>query len=266
MNNNCKHFSWDNAEYEHFIAYRNEPIMDLIARIKSFGNAKDIKRILDLGCGGGNSTKCLEDNFTNAQILGLDNDDSMLQKAKERQLKNVIFKKHDINEGLGSFGNFDMIFANASIQWIYNQKRLFSEMFSALNNGGILAIQIPNDETSPFYAALREVLAYPKWQGKFNKPRSFYSLKIDEYYEILAAKTNEIYLWECHYLHILEGLEMITQWYKGSGLRAYLAQLESKLKEAFLDDLRAILPAYFTTQNNGKVLFRIPRILMLARV
>jgi len=260
------YFSWDNAQYERFIAYRNEAIIDLIARIKSFNNEKNIKSILDLGCGGGNSTNLLNKSFKNAKILGLDNDSSMLEKADKLKLKNTIFKKHDINEGLASFGQFDMIFANASIQWIKDQERLFKGIFNALNKNGIFAAQIPNDDTSPFYKALRKLLCYPKWVGKFNKSRTFYSLNINQYYEILAAKTDEIYLWECSYFHILDGLEAIIEWYKGSGLRAYLAQLESSESLAFLDDLKELLPTYFTLQKNGKVLFNIPRFFMFARI
>ena len=82
------------------------------------------KTILDLGCGPGNSTKVLKDKFPNAKVIGADNSDEMLEKA--RQLYPEIEFIH--LDASGDFhevsGKFDIVFSNACIQWIPNHHSL----------------------------------------------------------------------------------------------------------------------------------------------
>ena len=58
---------------------RTQPAIDLVNRLEGFAP----NSILDLGCGHGNSTKVLKDEFSNAKIIGADNSAEMLEKARE---------------------------------------------------------------------------------------------------------------------------------------------------------------------------------------
>ena len=65
---------WNPEQYEKFIKDRTQPAIDLANKLE----VKEAKRILDLGCGTGNSTKILKDRFPNARVIGADNSDDTL--------------------------------------------------------------------------------------------------------------------------------------------------------------------------------------------
>ena len=70
--------NWNPIQYEKFLKDRTQPAIDLANRLEGF----DSNSILDLGCGPGNSTKVLIDKFPTAKIIGADNSDEMLEKAR----------------------------------------------------------------------------------------------------------------------------------------------------------------------------------------
>ncbi len=71
---------WSAAQYSKFKRERTIPAMDLSNAI----NAEDVKSVLDIGCGIGNSTAVLAKKFPHAEITGVDNSDDMLATAKKK--------------------------------------------------------------------------------------------------------------------------------------------------------------------------------------
>lgn len=70
---------WNSQQYLKFAAERTQPAVDLANRI----NLKNSKRILDAGCGPGNSTQVLYEKYPEAYILGVDNSPQMIDAAKK---------------------------------------------------------------------------------------------------------------------------------------------------------------------------------------
>ena len=69
--------SWDPQQYLKFAQQREQPCKDLMSRLEG-----PFDRILDLGCGPGNSTGLLAQFFPKAELIGLDPDERMLEKAR----------------------------------------------------------------------------------------------------------------------------------------------------------------------------------------
>jgi trans-aconitate 2-methyltransferase len=69
--------NWSPDLYLKFNAERTQPASDLVTRI-SLDNPR---RIIDLGCGPGNTTSLLRDRWPDAEVAGLDNSTEMLAKA-----------------------------------------------------------------------------------------------------------------------------------------------------------------------------------------
>ena len=66
---------------EQYLKYRNErtqPSIDLISHIK----LSNPEKIIDIGCGPGNSTQMLVERWPESKITGIDNSPAMIQKAK----------------------------------------------------------------------------------------------------------------------------------------------------------------------------------------
>ena len=64
---------WDARQYLQFEAERTRPAADLLARV-----AGAARRVVDLGCGPGNSTELVAARFPDAEVTGIDNSEDML--------------------------------------------------------------------------------------------------------------------------------------------------------------------------------------------
>lgn len=166
---------WDSNQYLKFAEERKQPCIDLINRLEDNYNY-----ILDLGCGPGNSTKNLKDKFPQAEIVGIDIDDNMLNRANE-DYPNIKFVKGNIPDSLASLeNNFDLIFSNACIHWIENQRKLISDVYNKLNDNGVFAIQIPLTQNSKLYKNLYALID-AKW-SKLKSISNFHNLSVEAYY------------------------------------------------------------------------------------
>lgn len=67
-------------------------------------------KILDIGCGPGNSTAVLADIFPNAHILGVDSSDHMIKKAAITY-PDILFRLCDVTSKLDKLDSYDIIFS-----------------------------------------------------------------------------------------------------------------------------------------------------------
>lgn len=244
---------WNSNQYMKFGKERTQPSLDLISRIKDL----DPSNILDIGCGPGNSTFALYENFPNAQIKGVDSSENMLKKAREKY-PNMQFEKCNVPDDLGE-ESYDLIFSNACIHWIPNHQNLISEIFNKLNKGGTLAVQIPLTQEAPFYKTLFRLIENEKW-SKLAVVHNFHNLMPNEYYDLFTTFDCDFQIWQTTYYHIVQSQEGVIEWYKGSGLRPYLELLDEEEKEDFMTELKESLKNLFPTQRDGKVILKMPRL------
>lgn len=249
---------WNSNQYIKFKAERTQPSTDLIRRIDI-----DPRSILDVGCGPGNSTEKLSENFPLAGIVGIDSSEDMLRKAKATYPE-FTFLKCDVPAELDSLEQFDMIFSNACLHWIPNHRELLPTLMQKLNDGGVLAVQMPLVQYAPFYQIIDALLLDEKWK-KLRGVQNFHNLSPDETYDILSAVSSEVTMWETTYYHILSSHDDIIEWYKGSGLRTYLEKLNETERADFLAELREKLRERVPVQADGSVILKMPRLFFIAK-
>ena len=85
---------WNSNQYMKFGAERTQPSIDLVNRIADINP----NRILDIGCGPGNSTDRLAKQFPNADILGVDFSEDMLRKAGVKNMEELEIKFPEFNK------------------------------------------------------------------------------------------------------------------------------------------------------------------------
>lgn len=217
---------WSSEQYTKFEKERTQPSVDLINRI-----GIEPKTILDIGCGPGNSTERLRQRFYTADILGVDNSDNMLKKARADH-PDLRFCKCDIPNDLDTLGRFDLIFSNACLHWIPNHAELFPRIIEKLNHGGVFAVQMPLVQKAVFYKTLNELIINDKWK-KLRIINNFHNVSPEETYDILKAVSDDVTVWDTTYYHIVQSYNAIIDWYKGSGLRPYLDALSEAEKVEF---------------------------------
>ena len=103
---------WSPSLYTQFEDERTRPARDLLAQVP-LGAAR---RIVDMGCGPGNSTELLAGRWPDASIVGLDTSPAMLEEAR-RRLPDAHFALADANGWTPEAGT-DLVFANAIYQWV----------------------------------------------------------------------------------------------------------------------------------------------------
>ncbi len=250
---------WDSEQYMKFAAERTQPSADLISRL----NECEPKRILDLGCGPGNSTHSLAVRFPKAEITGVDFSEDMLAKARQTYPE-LSFVQGCIPDGLEKLdGKFDLIFSNACIHWIPEHTVLIPAIFDKLADGGTLAVQIPYIQKALFYRLLSLLTDSGEWK-KLSVIHNFHNLTPEEYYDLLAGLSKNFNIWETTYCHTVRSHDGVIEWYKGSGLRPYLDMLSDSERPQFLADLNKLISENFPTRKNGSIMLKMPRIFFTA--
>jgi len=251
---------WNSGQYLMFENERTQPAIDLINRIC----LDNPRKIIDIGCGPGNSTKVLAEKFFDAYILGVDNSPNMIETAQANH-PSLDFKICDVGNDLSKLGKgYDIVFSNACIQWIPNHRELLTKLIGLLKVGGILAIQMPMNYEEPIHKIICEISTNKKWKSEFNDPREFYNMKQVEYFDLLSEISSDFSIWETTYYHKLKSHGDIMEWYRGTGLRPYLNALSEDKKKSFEEDVFQRIVEEYPSQKNGDIIFRFPRFFFIA--
>jgi trans-aconitate 2-methyltransferase len=223
---------WNPDQYHKFQAERSAPFFDLLKLVKI---RPDLK-VVDLGCGTGELTRQLADALPDSQVTGLDLSAEMLEKAAQYTNASLHFEHGDQTQ---LNGTWDLIFSNAALQWSEDHETLFSNLFSKLNPGGQLAVQIPSNHHHISHQLIRETAAQEPFKTALNGyNRQSSVLSIEQYAAILFDHgAEEITVFEKVYPHVLENSDAVVEWIKGTALVPYLERLGGE-KDAFLDVIR----------------------------
>ena len=250
---------WNSEQYLKFINQRTQPAIDLVQRIE----IKNPQKVLDIGCGPGNSTKVLKNVFPKAHILGIDSSEDMIKKARETY-PDIEFKFMDITDESQNLENIDIIFSNACLQWIPNHREFIPKIFSKLSKGGVLAVQIPLNSQEKLFKIMRETVNEDKWNFSSMSVEPNTTLKCEEYFDILSSLTDNFNIWETVYYHNMPSINAMVEWIKGTRLRPYLNALNSIDAKKFIDEISEKASRVYAKQENGEIIFKFRRFFFTA--
>jgi len=251
---------WNASQYLKFEKQRTQPAIDLANRI---GLTNPV-RILDVGCGPGNSSRVLKDKYIQARVIGIDNSENMLEKARADH-PDIEFRLCDASGDLSELGEgYDIVFSNACLQWVPDHERLLGRLMGLLRKGGVLAVQVPYNWSEPIHIIIVEISKTDRWNDYFPEKRIFHTLTPGEYFDILSGLTPDFEIWETTYYHVMESHEAILEWYRGTGLRPYLDALPDGKKSEFEKEVMDRLIEAYPKQKNGEIIFRFPRLFFTA--
>ena len=254
-------FDWSAKQYSKFEKERTLPCVDLVHGI----HLQNPKTILDVGCGIGNSTAVLQNVYPNAEIIGADASEDMLERAR-KNCTGIQFVHLNFETEFKKWDQtYDVIFSNACIHWISNHNQFIPDLFERVNEGGVLAIQIPLQNKHPVYQWIDAMCDSKEWKDKIRNKKSYHTLKEEEYYDILSSLSNDFRIWQTNYYHVLDSHASIIEWYKGSGFRPYLEQLSDVDQNRFLQQIYSFVKNTYKVQKDGKILFPMPRLFMLVK-
>jgi len=252
--------SWDANLYLRFAGERIQPAIDLISRIA----LSDPKRIVDLGCGPGNSTAMLRERWPAAEVAGLDNSREMIVAAAQAH-PDWTWIVHDITTWKAA-APFDLIFSNAALQWVPNHAELMPRLLMQVGSRGALAVQMPAHFQSPVHELLLEVAHNDAW--RYEMRSAVQAIKVERpafYYDLLRPHVSKLDFWETEYIHQMNSPAAILEWMRGTALRPFLEALSAAdQKRRFERLFLSRLETAYAPQKDGRVLFPFRRLFLIA--
>src|SRR4051812_14172520 len=241
---------WNPTQYLKFDDQRTRPARDLLARVPHPAPS----RVVDLGCGPGNSTELLVERWPAATVVGVDSSPGMLEQAR-RAHPDWRWEEHDVTRWRPA-EKFDIVYSNAALQWVPGHETLFPRLIEAVAPGGFLAVQVPRNLDAPSHALMRDTADEGDWREKLRGARE--TIAVHEpafYYDLVAPRAARVALWETEYAQVMDTADAVLEWVRGTGLRPFLARLaegeRAEFERRYLEKLRRA----YTSRADGKILF-----------
>lgn len=253
--------AWDPRQYERFRDERWQPFVDLAALVEP----RPGLRVVDLGCGTGETTRWLHDTLGAATTLGIDRSAAMLARTRAAVVPGLRFEERAI-EDFAASGTWDVVFSNAALHWVPDHPHLFDRLTRALADGGQLAVQVPTNFDDPAHVTADEVRQESPFRALLaDMPHLGYEVLHPEAYATLLARlgyrAQHVRLQV--YGHWLATRQDVVAWMQGTLLTAYRARLPAALYDEFLARFRArLLPRLDDTRP---FFFPFKRLLLWAR-
>ena len=241
---------WDATLYLRFGGERARPFFDLLARV----GAEQPDYVVDMGCGPGNLTAVLAERWPSAAVCGVDSSPQMIEAAQRlvpehaRRLQaspasGTTMTSHapGLSFVLDDVRHWepqslpDVVISNAVLQWVPGHRELLVRWADLLADDGWLAFAVPANFDQPHARILREMVASARWRPLLRDVElNRQTADPADYAELLSGAGCEVDAWETTYVHILHGEDPVLEWYKGTGLRPVLAELDADLAADFL--------------------------------
>jgi trans-aconitate 2-methyltransferase len=252
---------WNPDLYLKFHSERTQPAIDLVSRI----NIDNPEKIIDIGCGPGNSTQILFQRWPESKILGVDNSPAMIEKAikdyPHQDWRILDVGKEEIH------GKYDLIFSNATIQWIPDHSGLLLGLHAHLTDNGIIAVQMPLFWDMPLGKAIDKIASDNRWVKILKGVKELFTIhNCAYYYNVLSQQFNSIVLWETNYVHVMGSHLSILEMIRSTGLKPYLEFLEnSSDKNDFETMVLKQMEKDYPLQDDSMVLFPFKRLFFIAK-
>lgn len=253
---------WSASQYLKFESQRTRPARDLVAQVP----LRSPKRIIDLGCGPGNSTAALAEYFPDAHVTGMDSSSDMIKTAKAA-LPHIDFAIGDLSSYKPE-DSADLLFSNAVFQWIPSEQRIpiMRRLVESLQPGGVFAFQVPDNFLEPSHTAMREVAKESPWAETLGplKPALDAFQTPRELFDELKPLCSSVDIWHTIYNHVLPSPADVVEWVKGTGLRPFVDPLPADQKEGFLKAYLEAIKKEYPPLVDGSVMMRYPRLFLVA--
>jgi trans-aconitate methyltransferase len=165
---NTKSYAWDAKDYAKNSQNQLQWAKELMPKLKLQGN----ETLLDIGCGDGKITAELACYLPQGRVVGVDSSKEMINLAKKTfpptDFPNLSFNVMDA-PGLNFQAEFDVVFSNAALHWIVDQKVVLAGVARSLKRGGRLLFQMAGKgNAQDILSIIDELIEVKPWKEFFS--------------------------------------------------------------------------------------------------
>lgn len=252
--------AWDPAQYLKFAGPRLRPAIDLLQHI----DVEAPSTVYDLGAGAGNVTRLIAARWPDAQVVGVDSSAEMLAKAAADN-PSLDWQQADLAHWRAE-RPAAIIYSNAALHWLDGHDRLVPGLLASLAPGGVLAVQLPRNFGAPSHTSITDAARAGPWRRVLEPLLRPAPVEAPEfYYDLLAPRVARLDIWETEYLQILDGVNPVKEWTKGTWLSPLLAALDEPDRSRFEADYAERVLAAYPPRPDGRTLFPFRRLFLIAR-
>lgn len=129
----CAHF------YDKYADVQKRVAQEMLSGIRG----RNFNKVLEIGCGTGNYTMLLREEFGKAKILALDISGKMIEVARRKlKDKDIEFLVSDAESAVITEGEFDLITSNACFQWFADLNSTLTIYKNLLKKDGLILFSI----------------------------------------------------------------------------------------------------------------------------
>ncbi|MFI5018648.1 MAG: trans-aconitate 2-methyltransferase, partial [Dongiales bacterium] len=159
----------------------------------------------------------------------------------------------------------DLLFSNATLQWLGDHPSLFPRLMTQVKPGSVLAVQMPRNHGEPSHQAMLAAAEAGPWRERLRPLlRPSPVAPPAAYHALLRPLAARLDIWETVYLHELSGENPVAEWTKGTALKPLLDALDGEQRRGFEADYRARVAEAYPATASGHTLFPFRRLFLIA--
>jgi trans-aconitate 2-methyltransferase len=247
-------YKWNPHDYAQYSRSQEAWARELLAQIDL--RSDDV--VLDIGCGDGRTTAAIANSVPNGSVVGVDLSADMVTHATTQHcrppINNLRFAQADA-AALPFAAEFSVVFSNAALHWVPNQRAAVHGIARALRPGGRLIAQMGGQgNVAEVIAAFEHVARAPRWRNVAAPGDSPYRFHAPADYESWLQESG-MEVQECRLIPkdmVHEDSSTFIGWLR-TAWHPYTAGVPLELRDSFLHDTAGHYMASHLPDGQGRV-------------
>lgn len=231
-------YRWDAADYRDSSSQQKKWGRELLSKLALRGD----EHVLDIGCGDGKLTAEIALLVPSGRVVGIDNSPEMIAFARDEfppgTCPNLSWAVMDAQE-LRFEEEFDVVFSNAVLHWIPDQRQVLRGVERSLRGGGKVLFQMGGrGMASNVIKVLMSLLSRDEWGRYFHDFSPPYSFCSPEEYKLWLEEAGlsplRVELVPKDMTH--EGRSGLAAWIRTTWL-PFTQRLPEESRDDFIDEM-----------------------------
>lgn len=258
-------YTWNPKDYAQHSSSQEAWARELLTQIE----LRPDDAVLDIGCGDGRTTAAIAKLVPSGRVVGVDLSPDMVRHANTQHgqgADNLRFQQADA-AALPFSEEFSVVFSNATLHWVPDQRAAVQGIARALRPGGRVIAQMGGQgNVAEVIAAFERVAAGPRWRSistfgelpyHFHAPASY-----DAWLKESGMEVQECRLIPKDMVH--DSQDIFIGWLR-TAWHPYTANVPLELRDQFLQDTARHYLAGHPLDAQGRIHVAMVRLQVRAR-